>query len=112
LAQKVKLTTSDQFTLGAYRADPSGKPKGGLVVIQEIFGVNSHIRHICDRLAEAGYVAIAPQVFDRFARDFECGYTPDELAHARSLTGNINYELVTKDMEAAFGKTREPLADR
>ena len=55
-----------------------------MVVAQEIFGVNSHIRNVCDRLAAEGYVAVAPALFDRFVRDFQSGYSPDEVAHARS----------------------------
>jgi len=106
LGQKVKLTTSDNHALGAYRADPSGTPKGGIVVIQEIFGVNHHIRAMCDRFAGIGYAAIAPQVFDRFARDFECGYSPDEIAHARSLIGNLNFDLMMKDIEASVGNLK------
>jgi len=106
LSQKVKLTTSDNHTLGAYRADPSGTPKGGVVVIQEIFGVNHHVRAMCDRFAGIGYAAIAPQVFDRFARDFESGYSPDEIAHARSLIGNLNFDLMMKDIEASVGNLK------
>ena len=65
MGQDIKLTASDNFRLGAYRADPSGTPRGAVVVIQEIFGVNHHIRSVCDRVAAAGYVAIAPSIFDR-----------------------------------------------
>jgi carboxymethylenebutenolidase len=101
LGQHVKLTTADTHTLGSYRADPAGTPKGGMIVIQEIFGVNHHIRAMCDRLAALGYAAIAPAVFDRFARDFECGYTPDEIANARSYLGNLNWDHMIHDMTAA-----------
>lgn len=101
MGQHVKLTTSDAHTLGSYRADPAGKPKGGIIVIQEIFGVNHHIRAICDRFAALGYVAIAPAVFDRFVRDFECGYTPDEIAKARSYIGGLNWDNTVLDMVAA-----------
>jgi len=101
LGQHIKLTTADAHTLGSYRADPAGTPKGGMIVIQEIFGVNHHIRAVCDRLAALGYVAIAPAVFDRFVRDFECGYTPDEIAHARSYLGNLNWDKMILDMTAA-----------
>jgi len=101
LGKQFSLTTADQHTLGAYRAEPSGQPKGGLVVVQEIFGVNQHIRAVCDRLAAQGYVAVAPAVFDRFVRDFESGYTPDEVAHARSYLGNLNWDHMTADMAAA-----------
>jgi len=101
MGQHVKLTTTDAHTLGSYRADPAGQPKGGLVVVQEIFGVNHHIRAVCDRLAALGYTAIAPAVFDRFVRDFECGYTPDEIAHARGYLGNLNFDHMMHDMTAA-----------
>jgi len=101
LGQHVKLTTTDAHTLGGYRADPAGTPKGGMIVIQEIFGVNHHIRAVCDRLAALGYVAIAPAVFDRFVRDFECGYTPDEIANARSYLGNLDWDKMVLDMTAA-----------
>ena len=57
---KTELVATDGHKLGAYRADPSARPKGAVVVVQEIFGVNEHIRSICDRLASEGYVAIAP----------------------------------------------------
>jgi carboxymethylenebutenolidase len=101
LGKQFTLTTSDKHQLGVYRADPQGKAKGGMVVVQEIFGVNHHIRAVCDRLAGLGYAAVAPAVFDRFARDFECGYTPDEIAHARSLLGNLNWEHMMADVAAA-----------
>ncbi|MGB7257404.1 MAG: dienelactone hydrolase family protein [Pseudolabrys sp.] len=101
MGKQFTLTTSDKHSLGAYRADPQGTPKGGLVVIQEIFGVNHHIRAVCDRLAALGYAAVAPAVFDRFVRDFESGYTPDEIAHARSYLGNLNWDNMVADMAAA-----------
>jgi len=103
LGKQFTLTTPDKHSLGAYRADPQGAAKGGLVVVQEIFGVNHHIRAVCDRLAALGYVAVAPAVFDRFVRDFECGYTPDEIAHARSYLGNLNWDHMVADMSAAVG---------
>src|SRR5215468_5361781 len=78
LGKSLNLTASDGHRPGAYRADPSGSPSGGVVVIQEIFGVNHHIRAVCDRLAGEGYAAVAPALFDRQVRDFESGYTPEE----------------------------------
>ncbi len=101
MGQQFKLTTADKHSLGAYRADPQGKAKGAIVVVQEIFGVNHHIRAVCDRLAALGYSAVAPAVFDRFVRDFESGYTPDEIAHARSYLGNLNWEHMMADIAAA-----------
>lgn len=101
MGKHLSLTTSDHHKLGGYRADPQGTPKGGLVVVQEIFGVNHHIRAVCDRLAALGYVAVAPAVFDRFVRDFECGYSPDEVANARGYLGNLNFDHMMADMIAA-----------
>ena len=101
MGKHLSLTTTDQHKLGAYRADPAGQPKGGIVVVQEIFGVNHHIRAVCDRLAALGYAAIAPAVFDRFVRDFECGYTPDEVAHARSYLGSLDWDKMMLDLAAA-----------
>ncbi len=77
------------------------------MVVQEIFGVNHHIRAVCDRLAALGYVAVAPAVFDRFVRNFECGYTPDEIANARSYLGNLNWDNMVKDMAAAAGDLKD-----
>ena len=107
MGKQFTLTTTDKHSLGAYRADPQGKPKGGMVVMQEIFGVNHHIRAVCDRLAALGYVAVAPAVFDRFVRDFECGYTPDEIANARSYLGNLNWDHMVHDMAAAAGDLKD-----
>ena len=79
MGRQIELTASDGHQLGGYRAEPSGAPKGAVVVIQEIFGVNSHIRSVCDRFADLGYVAVAPALFDRHRRDFQSGYSPDEV---------------------------------
>ncbi len=68
MGQTITLTAADGHALEAYRADAEGAPRGGLVVIQEIFGVNGHIRDVCDGFAADGYTAIAPAVFDRVAR--------------------------------------------
>ena len=106
MGKQFTLTTSDKHELGAYRADPQGTPKGGIVVMQEIFGVNHHIRAVCDRFAAAGYAAVAPAVFDRFVRDFECGYTPDEIAHARSYLGNLNWDHMMADIAAAVAELK------
>lgn len=101
MGQHLSLTAADAHKLGGYRADPQGKPKGGLVVVQEIFGVNKHIRAVCDHIAAEGYVAVAPAVFDRFSRDFDSGYSPDEIAHARGLLGGLNWDHMIADMTAA-----------
>jgi carboxymethylenebutenolidase len=102
LGTQISLTASDGFKLGGYRADPPGKPKGGLVVIQEIFGVNHHIRNVCDRFAAQGYAAVAPAVFDRVTPNFECGYTPAEIENARGFIPKIDWAAMMRDTAAAI----------
>jgi len=97
-----KLTSADGFQLGAYRADPKGPSRGGVVVIQEIFGVNHHIRSVCDRLAALGYTALAPALFDRSEPDFECGYSPDEVANARKFIADPDWDKLLSDSVAAI----------
>src|ERR671914_264757 len=74
MGKMIELTAADGHRLAAYRADPAGKPRGAIVVIQEIFGVNSHVRSVADGFAAEGYVAIAPAMFDRVQRNFDVGY--------------------------------------
>jgi carboxymethylenebutenolidase len=102
MGQMLTLKASDGHSFGAYRADPAGTPKGAIVVIQEIFGVNSHIRNVTDRFASEGYVAIAPAIFDRAQRGFECGYSPDEVAVARNFIGKIPMDQMLLDTQAAI----------
>ncbi|MCS5571627.1 MAG: dienelactone hydrolase family protein [Pseudomonadales bacterium] len=73
----ITLTAADGFELGAYKAMPEGEPKGAVVVIQEIFGVNAHIREVADGYATAGYVAIAPALFDRQEANVQLGYADE-----------------------------------
>ncbi|WP_431016013.1 dienelactone hydrolase family protein [Bradyrhizobium pachyrhizi] len=102
MGQDIKLKASDGFELGAYRADPAGAPKGAVVVIQEIFGVNHHIRSVCDRLARDGYVAVAPSIFDRITPNFQSGYSPDEIAEARKFVANPDWAAMLRDSQAAI----------
>lgn len=95
------LTAADGHRLAAYRAKPDGKPRGGLVVVQEIFGVNSHIQSVCDRYAAAGYDAIAPALFDRVERDAQMGYGPDDIARGRALKDGCSLENALLDVAAA-----------
>ena len=107
MGQDIKLTASDGFKLGGYRADPAGTPKAAIVVIQEIFGVNHHIRSVCDRLAGEGYVAIAPAIFDRIQPDFQCGYSPDEIATARKFIANPDWAAMLRDTQAAIDAVKD-----
>ena len=79
MGQFTTLTAADGFTLSAYVATPEGKPRAAIVVLQEIFGVNSHIRSVADRFAAEGYLAVAPATFDRVKPGVELGYTEDDM---------------------------------
>ncbi|HQR10430.1 MAG TPA: dienelactone hydrolase family protein [Casimicrobiaceae bacterium] len=97
----IELTASDGHTLAAWRAEPGGTPRGALVVAQEIFGVNSHIRGICDGFAADGYVAIAPALFDRYERGVDIGYTPPDVARGRELKALARADVALLDLAAA-----------
>ncbi len=106
MGKNIALAASDGHKLGAYRADPAGAPKGGVVVVQEIFGVNHHIRSICDRLAAAGYAAVAPAIFDRVEPHFESGYSPEEVTAARRFVQNPNFGAFLRDAQAAMAELK------
>ncbi len=100
----VTLTAADGFKSSAYVCEPSGTPKGAIVVLQEIFGVNSHIRGVADGYAAAGYRAIAPATFDRVERDVQLGYTPDDIAQGSRLKAAVEAlpaPGVLQDIQAA-----------
>jgi carboxymethylenebutenolidase len=101
------LTAADGFKLSAYRARPDN-PRGGLVVVQEIFGVNSHIRDVVDRFAAQGYDAITPAVFDRIEPGFESGYSEEEIALARGFIPKVDWAKLLLDVAAA----RDAVADQ
>ena len=101
MGKMIELTASDGHKLAAYRADPSGKPRGGIVVIQEIFGVNSHIKAVADGFAADGYLAIAPAMFDRVQKNFDVGYTPPDIEQGRALRAKITIDMAMMDAQAA-----------
>src|SRR3970282_1226796 len=101
--QMVTLEAEDGHSLSAYRAAPAGKPKARLVVIQEIFGVNSHIKRVSDGFAADGYGALAPAIFDRAERGFETGYQPADIERGRGVRGKIDIGDMIKDIRAAVG---------
>jgi len=101
---------SESFT--AYLAEPGGTPRGAIVVIQEIFGVNEGIRRKCDRWAEQGYLAVAPDLFWRFAPRVELDPdVPDEFQKALELMGKLDQDGAVKDIEATVRATRERLGN-
>jgi carboxymethylenebutenolidase len=106
MGQMITLKAEDGHSFGAYRAAPTGKPKAGIVVIQEIFGVNSHIRKVTDGFAADGYVALAPAIFDRAERGFESGYAPEDIDRGRAIRGKIDIMDMIKDIRAAVGSLK------
>jgi carboxymethylenebutenolidase len=104
------LAGDGEFT--AYRATPAGTPKAAIVVIQEIFGVNAGIRRKCDTLAEAGYLAIAPDLFWRLEPGIELD--PDikpEFDRALELMGQFDQDKGIADIEASIRAVRSELGD-
>lgn len=81
----VNLTSADGTQVPAYVAQPKEAPKGAVVVLQEIFGVNAHIQEVADGYAQAGYVAVAPATFDRQQRGVNLGYKPEDMSAGFAL---------------------------
>jgi carboxymethylenebutenolidase len=101
MGKRIELEAADGARLSAYRADPAGTPRGGLVVAQEIFGVNSHIRSVCDGFAADGYRVIAPALFDRVERNVEIGYTAADIERGRALKVASPIDAALRDVAAA-----------
>lgn len=96
------LTAADGHRLAAYIAEPKGAPKGGVVVIQEIFGVNGHIKAVTDGFAADGYLAVAPALFDRVQPNVDLGYSPDDIAKGRDIRGKMVWDTVLQDCAVAL----------
>jgi carboxymethylenebutenolidase len=102
MAQTITLAAKDGHKLAAYRADPSGKPRGAIVVVQEIFGVNNHMRHVTDDFAKQGYVAISPALFDRVEKGVELGYDPKSIGLGRDIRAKVSLDGTLADLQAAI----------
>lgn len=100
--ERVKLKASDGHELDAYVAKPEGKPLGGLVVIQEIFGVNRHIRSVADKFAAEGFLAVAPAIFDRVEKNVELGYEGADMQNAMGFGQKLKIDDAVKDVDAAL----------
>ena len=104
------LDSDERFP--AYRAAPQGGPRGAIVVIQEIFGINAGIRRKCDTLAEAGYLALAPELFWRFAPGVELDPdVPEQMNRALSLMGEFDQDGGIRDIEATIRAARDLLGE-
>lgn len=98
----VSLTASDGVEFSAHLAEPEGTPKGAVVVIQEIFGVNDHIRSVADGYAAEGYLAIAPALFDRVRGGVELGYDAEGIDVGKEIAFKMDMSTVLLDVEAAI----------
>ena len=97
----IRLKAEDGHEFGGYHALPPDEPKGGIVVCQEIFGVNQHIREVCDDFASEGYLAIAPALYDRSSRkDCQLNYVPEDVELGRKLREEFAWDDTVKDVDA------------
>jgi len=101
MGHDLSLTTSDGHKLAAYAATPQGKPRAGMVIIQEIFGVNDDIRETVDNFAKEGYHAIAPALFDRVTTGTVLGFDQDGIAMGREMKGKLDWNNAMRDVAAA-----------
>jgi carboxymethylenebutenolidase len=100
MSRVIKLQANDGHELDAYEVEPTGKPWGALVVVQEIFGVNQHMRSVADRFAEEGFYAVVPALFDRVEPNVEL--TDDGMQQGIALAQKININDAVKDVDAAL----------
>lgn len=97
---QIELAAADGHRLSAWRAGPQDAPRA-LVVVQEIFGVNRHMRHVCDEFARQGFAVACPALFDRVEPGIELGYEPDDMKQGVALRGRIDPASTLLDIEAA-----------
>ena len=101
----IQLKAADGHAFPAYEARPAGTPRGAVVVLQEIFGVNSHIRAVADGYAAEGYLAVAPSTFHRVKTDVNLGYSADDMSAGIALKGQVEAlpaPGVLPDLQAAI----------
>ena len=101
MGENITITAADGFTFDAYLARPQGETKGGLVVIQEIFGFNDHMREVCDGYAAEGYLSVGPSLYDRYEKKLELGYSSGDVTRGREIRANVGWDDPVQDMAAA-----------
>lgn len=102
MGDKISLTAADGFTFDTWLAKPEGQPKGAVMVIQEAFGVNQHIREVAEGFARQGYLTMAPSLYDRQKKDVELGYDPDALKEAVGYMGRMKPEQTRLDLQTCL----------
>lgn len=98
----ITLRAGDGHDFSGYLARPDGAARGAVVVVQEIFGVNHHIRSVCDRYAAAGWTALAPALFDRVERGVELAYDQPGVDRGRAIMGQVSMDAALADIGAAL----------
>ena len=101
MGESIRLNTAGMHCIGGYLAKPSGKPKGGIVVVQEIFGVTAHIRAVADGFAAHGYTAFAPAFFDFVENDVELAYDHDGMERGKALAAETGLDRATEAVASA-----------
>lgn len=101
MGQRINLNTAGTHCIGAYLAKPAGQPKGGIVVVQEIFGVTAHIRDVADRFAEAGYTAVAPALFDYVENDVDLAYDKAGMERGKDLAMEVGLDRAVEAVASA-----------
>ena len=107
MGRMIGLVAGDGHRLDAYEALPTGAGRGGIVVVQEIFGVNDHIRRVADGFAADGYHVVAPALFDRVRRDITLGYTEADIAEGRKIRAQVSFDHALADVAAAQAALRD-----
>lgn len=108
----MRLRAADGHEFNAYEAESSSPPQHAVVVVQEIFGVNSHIRSVADDYARQGFYAIAPALFDRFERNLELGYGPDGRKKGMQAATQVGLENALKDLQAAIAHAAKTFTNK
>jgi carboxymethylenebutenolidase len=108
MGERIKITAKDGFELNAYRARPEGTPRGGVVVIQEVWGLNSWIRSVVDRFAAHGFLAVAPAMFDRVDYGYESeNYGQDQFVIIGEMMKKFDHATALTDVKAAVDTAAE-----
>ncbi len=107
MTTQIKIKAEDGHQFDAYLAESNGTARGAMIVIQEIFGVNSHIRSVADDYSKQGYHAIAPALFDRVHPNVELGYNSEDMKRGMSIATQIGMDNMMKDVAASIRQARQ-----
>lgn len=107
MSRKIMLDAADSHRFTAWRSDPAGSAKGGVVVLHAVYGLTTHMGDVCDRWAEAGYAAIAPALFDRVGKDLVHPYTRDGVEAGRKCFAALGEAQILADVAACAAALRD-----